>query len=177
MVYSSISSARQQAFNTLRLDPYGGYNFVVEINGLITGGFSEVSGLDGSIDVEEYAEGGLNSYTHKFPTRATHSNIVLRKGLTDIDSLWGWYSDVVEGKVKRRNGTIMMLDRQGIPASWWTFKNAYPVRWEGPQFNANSTETIVEALELVHEGIDKPLLARVTSAARAAATLGGWTGF
>jgi phage tail-like protein len=39
----------------------------------------------------------------------------------------------------------------------WNFKNAYPVKWIGPQFNAsNATAVAVEKLELVHQGIDKP---------------------
>ena len=43
-----------------RLDPYGAYNFLVEIEGIIAGGFSELSGLDITTDVDIIHEGGVN---------------------------------------------------------------------------------------------------------------------
>jgi len=45
---------------------------LVEINGLVVGGFSEVSGLEVEIDVEEYREGGKNEYVHYLPTGAKY---------------------------------------------------------------------------------------------------------
>ena len=41
---------------------------------VLLGGFSECSGLDASLSVEEYQEGGVNDRVHKFPTRSTFSN-------------------------------------------------------------------------------------------------------
>jgi phage tail-like protein len=160
-----------------RLDPYMAYNFVVEIEGLITGGFMEVSGLESQIQLESYREGGVNGYVHQFPTRVEYPNLVLNRGLTDVDSLWSWYRDAAMGNVRRKNGTIMLLDRQQLPAMWWNFYKAYPVKWTGPQFNASSmTEVAVERIELVHQGIDKPLASRALSASRAAASLSGVQG-
>ena len=153
-----------------RLDPYMSYNFVVEIDGLLTGGFTEITGLESEIELEEYQEGGVNTYTHKFPKRTVYPNLVLSHGLTAIDSLWDWYQDVSKGKVKRKNGTIMLLNRQRLPVMWWNFKNAYPVKWVGPQFNANNaTEVAVERVELIHQGIDKPMASKALSAAQASA--------
>jgi phage tail-like protein len=160
-----------------RLDPYMSFNFLVEVEGLLTGGFMDVSGLESEIQVEQYREGGLNHYVHHLPTRVEYPRLVLSRGLTDIDSLWSWYQDAAKGNVRRKNGTIMLLDRQHLPAMWWNFKDAYPVKWVGPQFSAGSaTEVAVERIELVHKGIDKPLASRALSAARGAATLAGFTG-
>lgn len=41
-----------------RKDPYRGFRFRVEIEGIIAGGFSEVSGLQVETQVEEHREGG-----------------------------------------------------------------------------------------------------------------------
>ncbi len=140
----------------VRFDPYRNHNFLVEIDGLLTGGFTEVSGLESQIELESYAEGGVNGYVHQFPKRTTYPNLVLSHGLTDIDTLWRWYHDASTGKIKQKNGTIMLLNRQRLPVMWWNFKKAYPVKWVGPQFNANNaTEVAVERVELVHQGIDK----------------------
>jgi phage tail-like protein len=51
----------------IRNDPYKAYNFLVEIEGLIVGGFSEVTGMQVEIEVKDYREGGVNEYIHKLP--------------------------------------------------------------------------------------------------------------
>lgn len=141
----------------LRYDPYMAFNFLVEIEGLLVGGFTEVSGLESEITVEDYQEGGLNEFAHKLPGPATYPNLVLTHGLTDIDTLWVWYHQVSQGIIQRKNGTIMLLNRRRMPAMWWNFRQAYPVKWVGPKFNASSaTEVAVEQIELVHQGLSKP---------------------
>ena len=50
-------------------DPYGNFNFLVEIDGITRAAFHEVSGLDSTIDVIEHREGGEN-ITHAQATRA-----------------------------------------------------------------------------------------------------------
>lgn len=141
----------------VRFDPYMTYNFVVEIEGLITGGFTEVTGLESEIELESYLEGGVNGYIHQFPRRTRYPNLVLTHGITDSDTLWHWYQAAMVGKIELKNCTIMLRDRLENIAMHWNFKNAYPVKWVGPQFNAsNATAVAVERLELLHQGIDKP---------------------
>lgn len=151
----------------IRNDPYMAFNFLVEIEGLIVGGFSEVSGLQVETVVETYREGGLNEYEHKLagPTRYS-SNLILKHGLTDIETLWNWHQDVVRGIIKRKNGTIYLLDQQSLPAMWWDFVEAYPVKWTGPDLRAESNTVAVESVELVHRGISKPVLSSRVSALR-----------
>lgn len=148
---------------TRPLQPYQAFNFAVEIEGLLVGGFSEVRGLESDIEVEEYREGGVNGYVHKFPSRTSHANLVLSHGLTSMSTLWNWYYDTAQGVIQRKNGTIMLLDPQQIPVMWWNFRNALPVRWTGPSFNASSDEVAVESLELAHEGLTKPLLGQAAA--------------
>ena len=142
----------------VRSDPYMAYSFVVEIEGLITGGFTEVTGLESEIELESYQEGGVNGYIHQFPRRTRYPNLALSHGLTDIDTFWRWYKAATAGNIQLKNGTIMLLNQQRQEKMLWNFKNAYPVKWIGPQFNAsNATAVAVEKLELVHQGIDRPV--------------------
>jgi len=136
-------------------DPYMSYNFAVEIGGVVIGGFSEVSGLSSEIDLETYEEGGLNGYVHKFPKHTTYPNLVLSRGIINIDLFYIWYQATSQGLIQQLNGTILLLNNQQSPVMWWTFKKAYPVKWEGPQFNASNEEVAVEKIELVHQGISK----------------------
>ncbi|NDJ16467.1 phage tail protein [Myxacorys almedinensis A] len=151
-----------------------GYNFLVEIGGLIAGGFSEVSGLESEIEVQEYREGGVNGFVHQFPTQVTYPNLVLTQGLTNVDLLWNWYSATAQGIVTLLNGSVLLLDRQRLPVMWWNFRDAYPVKWIGPQFNAsNTTEVAVTQLELVHRGITKPLASQLLGAVGGAGIIPG----
>lgn len=169
MTTLGFNAASMFAANLLgiRNDPYPTFNFFVEIEGLIIGSFSEVSGLRVETAVHEYQEGGQNGFVHKLPGPARYpSNLVLKRGLTDIETFWKWHQDVVAGRIRRRNGTIYLLDRQGLPAMWWDFNQAYPVKWSGPELRADSNAVAVETIELVHRGISKPALSSAISALR-----------
>jgi len=156
----------------VRLDPYLPFNFLIEIDGLLTGGFRQVHGLESSIETEDYAEGGVNGYVHKIPGKTRHPNLILAHGLSDIDTLWNWYENTSKGIIQRRNATIMILDRQRIPVMWWDVLEALPVRWIGPTLDAcRGDEVAVEAIELVHKGIVKPALSKALSLGRGVAQL------
>jgi phage tail-like protein len=151
----------------IRGDPYMSFNFLVEIEGLLVGGFSEVTGLQIETEVKDYREGGLNEYIHKLagPTRYP-ANLTLKHGLIDIETLWSWHQDVTQGIIERKNGSIYLLDPKRLPAMWWDFMEAYPVKWSGPDLNAGSGTVAMESVELVHKGISKPMLSSLVSAAR-----------
>lgn len=139
----------------LRVDPYLGYRFMVEIEGMIVGGFSEVSGIQSEIVTQEIEEGGQNEYVEKFPVRMKYPNLVLKHGLTDIETLWRWHRDVVRGNMSRRNGSIMLLNTNFIEAWRWNFVDAYPSKWVGPQLNAGQAQIAFESVELSHRGLTK----------------------
>ena len=157
----------------LRLDPYRAYNFLVEIEGIIAGGFTEVSGLEVSTEVERITEGGLNDRVHILPKRTSQSDLILKKGQTDFDMLWAWYSDVIAGKVERKNGSVYLLDDQGIPAMWWDFLEAYPIKWSGPTLNAQGNSVAFQSVTLVHHGLTKPVSSQAFGAIRGAVSLSG----
>lgn len=164
----------------IRNDPYMGFNFIVEFEGLIVGGFSEVTGLEVETEVHSFREGGMNERKHELPGPSHYpSRLVLKHGLTDVSTLWTWHQDVVGGpvrreevverRIERQNGTIYLLDRLRLPAMWWDVKNACPVKWSGPELKADSGTLAVETLELIHEGITRSALSLQVSAARFAA--------
>ena len=66
-----------------RLDPYAGYNFAVELDGITRAGFRECSGLENSQNAGEYREGtDKNLSVRKIPGLVTHSDITLSRGIT-----------------------------------------------------------------------------------------------
>lgn len=162
-----------------RNDPFAGCNFVVEIEGLLVGGFSEVSGLSVETEVETYREGGLNEFQHKLPGATKYpSNLMLKHGLTTLDTLWQWHQNVVSGIVERKNGTIYLLDNARQPVVGWNFIRACPVKWTGPDLRADSSTVAFETIELVHEGLSRPQAGITVSlgagvSASASVSLGG----
>jgi phage tail-like protein len=140
-----------------RVDPYGVFRFMVEIDGIggkQYGVFRECSGFSSEIAVTEHPQGG-EEVTRKLPGRVKYANIVLKWGLTDSTELYDWHREAAKGNTQRRNGSIVVHDRQGNEVARWNFFQAWPSKWDGPDFNAASDDIAIETLELAHEGIER----------------------
>ena len=136
-------------------DPYGNFNFLVEIDGITRAAFQEASGFDSTIDVIEHREGGENTTPRKLAGMTKYSNITLKWGLTDDRQLYDWHRQAVQGVIERKNGSIVALDREGNEVVRWNFVDAWPTKWDGPDFNAEGNDVAIEMLELAHEGVER----------------------
>lgn len=136
-------------------DPFGNYNFLVEIDGITRAAFQEVSGLDATIDVIEHREGGEVTTVRKLPGMTKYSNITLKWGMTDDRDLYDWHRQTVQGLIERRNGSIVLLDRTGSEVARWNFIRAWPTKYAGPDLNAEGNDVSIETLELAHEGLER----------------------
>lgn len=141
-----------------RSDPYSGYNFVVEIDGIIGGGFNEVSGLGIQTDVERKLFGGENDIEYNFISGTKYSDITLKYGITDSDMFWEWYNDVINGKIKRKNGSIYLKNYVGSQIVRWDFYEACPIKLDGPVLNSLSNAVAIETLVLMHHGLKKTMV-------------------
>jgi len=157
-----------------RIDPALACNFTVEIDGLIVGGFSEVSGLDAKIQTLKVIEGGQNQYQDQRVNGATFPNLVLKRGITTADMLWQWHRDVLAGTIKRRNGSIVLVTSDLTEMWRWNFREAYPVSWSGPAFKADQAQVAFESIELVHRGLakDTAVQGAISAGLGAAASIG-----
>lgn len=138
---------------TARSDPFTGFSFELKLEGLVVGGFSEVSGLAAEIDIEEYREGGSNDFVHRLPKVTKYGNLVLKRGITESNELYKWYKDVVRGIIQRRTVTVNLLDTQKRILKVWNFKNAFPVKWNASDLKSDGNTILVESVELVHQGL------------------------
>ncbi len=140
---------------TTRVDPFRGFNFLVEIDGITQAGFQEVSGLDASTNPVDYRQGDDPNHVRKLTGLNKYSAITLKRGITDSDELWKWRKTAIDGKTERKNGSIVLLDEAGQEKLRWNFSNAWPSKWTGPAFNATGSAVAVETLELTHEEVVK----------------------
>lgn len=141
----------------LTTSPHLNASFRVQVDGLPPADFSSCTGLAGEVTVEEYAEGGENRAPHRFPTRASVPNLVLRRGTTADPSLWLWYAEYLSsGRVVPRNGQVLLLSTVAgalAPVRAWAFRRGWPVRMTGPDLDAMAAGVAMETVEIAHHGL------------------------
>jgi phage tail-like protein len=146
-----------------RKEAFGAYYFAVHIEGenIEDNYFRSCSGLKSESEVQEIAEGGLNTTTHKLIGRTKFPNIVLKKGFSGAPfTLWKLRQRVLndipgrEARIKRFNGVIIQKGPGGTEAKW-TFVGGWIAKWEGPEFDASKNEVSIETVEIAHEGLTK----------------------
>jgi phage tail-like protein len=138
-----------------RLDPYSGYNFAVELDGITRAGFRECSGLENSQNAGEYREGtDKNLSVRKLPGLVTHSDITLSRGITADSKLWDWRQKVVKGNIERHDISITLLDNNGNAKITWNLFDCWPRQWTGPSLNATTDDLAVEQLVLACERVE-----------------------
>lgn len=139
--------------NGSRNDPYMDCNFLVEIDGVASGGFAECSGIMAETQVVDYREGSENEASaRKEPGLTKYAPLVLKRGYTQDRALWHWYQSVLEGDVQRKQLSVVLLDGERNPVLRWNFHNAWISKYEGPRLNACGNEVAIETVEIAHEG-------------------------
>ena len=137
-----------------RDDPYTGFNFLVEIDGITIAAFKQVSGLGSETEVIEYRAGSDKASTvRKLPGLTRYANIVLKRGVTQNAELWNWRKAIEQGTADRRNGSIVLLDDARTPILRWQFSNGWVSKFTGPDLNAEANEVAIETIEIAHEGL------------------------
>jgi phage tail-like protein len=138
-----------------RDNPYGNYNFTVDIGAGESLGFSEVVLPAGELETIEYREGSDRvSSARKFPGRVSYANVVLRRGIAGRLDLYQWWDAARNGAPERRNVTIALLDEQRQPVQTWRLRNAWPVKLDFGTLAARGNDVAIETLELAHEGFE-----------------------
>lgn len=137
---------------------YRAFQFMVEIDGIDKARFQEAGGIDATIDMIEYREGGDMLGTRKFSGQTKHSNLSLKRGYTADDQLWSWFESFMSGQASdadRRHISIIQLDMAGQEVLRWNLFRAFPVKYTGASFNAKGNDLAIETLEIAYERIER----------------------
>jgi phage tail-like protein len=146
------SPEAQQGF----VDPYGAYNFRLEIQGIESARFTHCSGLGAKIHSIPYREGGISQVVHHLAGPVRYGDVQLRYGLTSSTELWDWFMEAVAGNVNRKNVSIVLLQSDGVQeAGRWNLENAWPCEWRGAVLDALGQEVAIESLTLVFESLQR----------------------
>jgi phage tail-like protein len=143
----------------LRDDPYGAFNFIVDLGtgdgGAPSAGFSEVVGLASEIEYVDYRNGNdKENHVRRIPGLHKTADVTLKRGVIGDLRLFEWLKQTREGTVQPRNVTITLLDESRQPVLSWILRSALPRRWAGPSLDARGKQVAIEELVLVAEQID-----------------------
>lgn len=150
-------------------------NFIVTVTnneGAGNAAFSEVSGVEATVDVIEFRQGNAGSLAPvKIPGLVKHGNVTLKFGYTSDNKFKDWIqkcvSDTRKDPMPRSNVTIEMIDiNSGAPSSLqdttesgnkvWTLTNAWVTKYSAPDLNASASEIAIESVELAYEELIIP---------------------
>jgi phage tail-like protein len=140
-------------------DPLIGFNFALDLQGTITGYFTECSGIGSEHEIVEHkvvTDKGVE-VVQKIPGRLKWQDVTLKRGITQDMQIWDWRAIVEKGEVvkARKTCSIVMFDRNYKEVARWNFENAWPSKVTGPSVKADSNEFGVEEVTLVHEGMTR----------------------
>lgn len=135
-------------------DHLGNFNFKVEIEGVTVAAFKNVEGLTSSTEVIEYQDGD-DIILRKRPGRTKYDNITLKRGYVNTEELWAWRKKVVEGKVERKSGSIILCADDGSEVLRYNFFEAWPCKWKGFTLDGKGTDVNVEEIELAIEKLER----------------------
>jgi phage tail-like protein len=139
-----------------RNDPYRGYNFKLEIQGVTEAHFTECSGLGVRVNTIQYREAGGGQVVRRLPGPVEYADVTLRYGLTQSAELWEWMMSAVQGRVERKNISIVMLSDDGVtPVLQWDLFEAWLSEWHGAMLDAMGREAAIETMTLVYERMER----------------------
>ncbi|MFZ3384905.1 MAG: phage tail protein [Candidatus Methanoperedens sp.] len=140
-----------------RKDPYRQFRFRVEISGISQAGFSECTFADTTTDPVEYREGNEPPRFRKLSGLTKYGNITLKWGITDSKDLYIWRKQIIDTGAEgaRKNISIILVDEAGADKSRWEIENAWPSKYDPPDFSGKGNEVAIETLEIVHEGFTR----------------------
>lgn len=140
-------------------DPFRGYNFRVEIQGVADTAFTECSGMGAEVHAIRYAE-GRSRIVRRIPGALEYADVTLRYGLTNSADLWNWMLSGVNGKVERRNVSVVLLDSEGVrEVMRWNLAQAWVSKWSAAPLDAMAQEIAIESMTVVYETLERVLAA------------------
>jgi len=123
-------------------------NFRIEVGGLSSVGFSRCHGLGGTTRYLAVPEGGACA-PRLFADDRQWAPFRLERAFDADPGLLDWYR-----KGDARDGSIVLLSARGDEAARWCFHRGRVARWWGPSLDARQQGVAIEAVEIIHEGVE-----------------------
>ena len=134
-----------------------GSQFALEVEGVEMARFTEISGLSWETEVVEYKDTLKTGKVtiRKRPGQTKFGDIGLKRGLSGDRGLSKWYQTVLDGKVERKNGSIVVYDMAGTELDRWNFERGWPSKWSASDLSASSDDVMIEELTIAIEHLER----------------------
>ena len=118
--------------------------------------FQSVSGISSTVEVDEIREGGENINMHNLPTRVTHDNLVLSRGIITGCSLNSHGRDVLHSlDISTGNIQVSPLDADDAPTyGGWLFYDAYLVSWSIDDLSGEENSVLINSMEFTYNRLE-----------------------
>lgn len=145
----------------VEMDPLVGFNFVVEIDGLIIGRFNGVDGLDYEVEMIEYRASDTPNLPRFRQGRKKAARITLKRGVLvggKENILLGWLREVESKTITRRNisisvGRYNVDETNNAKQRSWELLNCAPTKWSMGNLDSNANNPLIETIEFVVEEV------------------------
>jgi phage tail-like protein len=135
------------------------------------GGFSEISGLEATMEHKVIKAGGRNYGAVLRAGPVSFGTVVMKRGIVSSAHLWRWWSmfagsdGAADGRPLQANRSNVLIGLMSTVGSdptksepkarlGWKLRNAMPVKFRVGDLNAKGTDVAIEELHLVHEGLE-----------------------
>lgn len=143
------------------MQPLSAFNFAVRLlldgeqRPICDGAFSEVTGLEASIDTQTIREGGNNTRQIHLMGQISYGQATLKRGLTKGLDLWTWFNAVNDRRDLRASGEIVLLsgDRESETIKF-ILTGCLPMKLKMPSLNATDGIVAIEEMQIAYETLD-----------------------
>ena len=143
------------------MQPLSAFNFSVRLlldgeqRPICDGAFSEVTGLEASIETQTIREGGNNARQIHLMGRVSYGQATLKRGLTRGLDLWTWFNAVNGRRDLRASGEIVLLsgDRESETIRF-ILTGCLPMKLKMPSLNATDGIVAIEEMQIAYETLD-----------------------
>lgn len=122
---AAVTTAAIRSVGKHKGDYLPAHNWKIEIDGVLVGGFKEVTGVDADGRVVEFKDGD-DPITHKRAGKAKYKNITLKRGFVADDGLEAWFTPEGQAPTERKSGSVIYLDRAGAEVLRFEFEGGWP---------------------------------------------------
>jgi phage tail-like protein len=143
-------------------DPFSTFNFLVQLTVPNASGlgmssplcqmeFSEVDGLEMTMEPKTIREGGNNTQQIHLVGPVTYGNVTLKRGMTSNRDLWTWFNAAVSGVRRglKASGVILLQDATGANTTVrFRLSGCLPIKLKAPALNAKDGILAIEELQL-----------------------------
>jgi phage tail-like protein len=143
------------------------------------GAFSEISGLEASMEHKVVRQGGVNYGARMLAGPVSFGTVILKRGVARSQTLWAWWSmfagadgiddprPISANRCDLNIGLIGIGDSGQVSSTGvglstsavrnvvigWKLVNAMPVKFRVGDLSGKGSDVAVEELHLVHEGL------------------------